>query len=144
MKHTDTQYINTMCVGFFSYSIYLFHVFFTASSRILFNKINVDNIYLVFVFSFSSGLLGPIIAEMFFSKNRYSSLWFLGKKVKKLKPYHFDIAQLNCHPHRRQTFWWKDQRYEKMAVKNDLCSFFILFDHFVTVDFWRIFYFISW
>jgi fucose 4-O-acetylase-like acetyltransferase len=72
-------------VGVFSYSIYLFHVFFTASSRILLNKINVDNIYLVFIFSIFAGLLGPIITEVIFSKNRYSSLWLLGQKVKNRK-----------------------------------------------------------
>jgi peptidoglycan/LPS O-acetylase OafA/YrhL len=69
-------------IGFYSYSIYLFHVFFTAASRIVFTKFGISNIWLLFVFGTLLGLAGPIIFEIIASKADFTRIYFLGKRPK--------------------------------------------------------------
>ncbi|MEM5507137.1 acyltransferase [Shewanella frigidimarina] len=66
-------------LGMFSYSIYLFHVFFTAGSRILLGILDVDNLSFVFIASLFFGLVGPIAVEKVLLVNKYTRIFFLGK-----------------------------------------------------------------
>ncbi|MBU2870039.1 acyltransferase [Colwellia sp. E2M01] len=66
-------------IGVFSYSIYLYHVFFTAGSRIVFSKFGMLDVNILFILSLVLGILGPIIVEFIFSKNKYTSFALLGK-----------------------------------------------------------------
>ncbi len=67
-------------IGIYSYSIYLFHIFFTAASRIFFKKIGVTNIWELFIPGLAFGLIGPILLELIASKYNPSRILLLGKR----------------------------------------------------------------
>ena len=67
-------------IGYFSYSIYLFHVFFTAGTRMVLYKIGITNINKLFTLSLILGILGPILVELVFNKVNFTRIFFLGKK----------------------------------------------------------------
>ncbi len=67
-------------IGIYSYSIYLFHVFFTAASRIFFRKIGMTNIWWLFILGLVFGLIGPILLEQIASKYNLSRILLLGKR----------------------------------------------------------------
>ena len=66
-------------IGVYSYSIYLFHVFFTAGSRIILTNLGIEDINILFLLSLFSGIFGSIVAEELLKKYKYSRLLFLGK-----------------------------------------------------------------
>ncbi|KIE21834.1 hypothetical protein SE23_06380 [Vibrio sinaloensis] len=66
-------------IGVFSYSIYLYHVFFTAGSRIVFTNIGVTNISLLFFISLLVGIIGPVMVDVVFKKNKFLRKNLLGK-----------------------------------------------------------------
>lgn len=65
-------------IGGFSYSIYLYHVFGTAFSRIFLNKIGVDSIVLNVFFGLLAGVALPIIFHLYIKKIKYINLALLG------------------------------------------------------------------
>ena len=67
-------------IGIYSYSIYLFHVFFTAASRIFFRKIGVTDIWWLFILGLVFGLIGPILLDQIASKYNLSRILLLGKR----------------------------------------------------------------
>lgn len=70
-------------IGVYSYSIYLFHVFFTAGSRILLNKIGISQLELFIGISFLFGIVGPIAIEFALEKTSHARMLFLGKSTSK-------------------------------------------------------------
>lgn len=56
-------------IGTFSYGIYLFHVFFTAGSRMVLYKIDLSSTLLIFLLSFIIGIGGGIVTEKILSMN---------------------------------------------------------------------------
>ncbi|NTU96530.1 MAG: acyltransferase [Chlorobiaceae bacterium] len=70
-------------VGFYSYTIYLFHVFFTAASRIFFRAAGVSDIWVLFLLGTVIGLAGPILVDIVASKYDVSRLLMLGKGPRK-------------------------------------------------------------
>lgn len=66
-------------IGVFSYVIYLYHVFFTAGSRILFTNLGVTNVTFLFIVSLSIGVFGPIWVDIAFSKHSFLRKNLLGK-----------------------------------------------------------------
>ncbi|RTZ17723.1 acyltransferase [Vibrio aquaticus] len=66
-------------IGVYSYSIYIFHVFFTASSRILLLKLNVSQIELIILISLTLGVVGPIVVEKVLERFNIVRALFLGK-----------------------------------------------------------------
>jgi peptidoglycan/LPS O-acetylase OafA/YrhL len=66
-------------IGNYSYSIYLFHVFFTAASRIGLTKLGISNIWLLFIAGTSIGLIGPIVIERIAQRNKTTRTLLLGK-----------------------------------------------------------------
>lgn len=67
-------------LGYYSYGIYLMHVFGTASSRIFFVRMGIENNLIIFLLSLGFGLALPVLAELIIMKNRYLKLMFLGLK----------------------------------------------------------------
>ncbi len=66
-------------LGSFAYSIYLFHVFGTAGSRIVLQKLGLaDHDLMVFFVSLGFGLIVPIIIEKIFASINILRLLFLG------------------------------------------------------------------
>jgi len=69
-------------IGGFSYSIYLFHVFGTASSRMFLNKLNVESTSIHIVVGLLVGIFLPIIMHLFMQKFNLLRPTFLGLKLK--------------------------------------------------------------
>lgn len=72
-------------IGVFSYSIYLFHVFCTAGSRVVLTKLGIEQIEVLLICGVVLGLIGPIVAESIFSRSSITRVAFLGKSPR-LKP----------------------------------------------------------
>ncbi|MCF8271894.1 acyltransferase [Chlorobium sp.] len=66
-------------IGNYSYSIYLFHVFFTAASRIALMKIGIADTWLLFTAGTIAGVAGPILFERIAARHNASRLLFLGQ-----------------------------------------------------------------
>lgn len=66
-------------IGVFSYSIYLFHVFFTAGARIFLLKMGFSNLDLIFLAGLFAGIAGPILTELVLRTMNFSRVLFLGK-----------------------------------------------------------------
>ncbi len=66
-------------IGNYSYSIYLFHVFFTAASRIVLIKTGITNIWLLFIAGTIAGIAGPIIIELLANKHKTTRAILLGR-----------------------------------------------------------------
>lgn len=72
--------INTIAkIGLYSYSIYLFHVFFTASMRMLLKKLSFTDTNIFFWCCLAFGVIGPIITEILFNGTNFTRIAFLGK-----------------------------------------------------------------
>ena len=67
-------------IGVYSYSIYIFHVFFTAASRIIVTKIVELPVEVNFLIGLTVGILGPIFVYQVAVKTPYTSLGLLGQK----------------------------------------------------------------
>lgn len=69
-------------IGIYSYSIYIFHVFFTAAIRIVIEKIVDVPVEVNFVFGLAAGLAGPIAVYLIAAKAAFAKLLLLGEKKK--------------------------------------------------------------
>ncbi|UZJ41339.1 acyltransferase [Prosthecochloris sp. SCSIO W1101] len=67
-------------IGNYSYSIYLFHVFFTAASRITAMSTGIDDIWLLFILGTTLGTAGPILVEVVASRYDITRTLLLGKR----------------------------------------------------------------
>ncbi|MCB0063785.1 MAG: acyltransferase [Caldilineaceae bacterium] len=69
-------------IGRYSYTIYLFHVFFTAATRIFLTAGHVEQTFVLLLLCTTAGVLGPILLEMAAVNHPLSSLLLLGRKIK--------------------------------------------------------------
>ncbi len=76
---TKAESTKLATIGNYSYSIYLFHIFFTAASRIGLTKLGISNIWLLFIAGTSAGLIGPIVIENIAQRNKTARTLLLGK-----------------------------------------------------------------
>lgn len=51
-------------LGYFSFEIYLLHVFATAGSRIVLHRLGVGNVFFIFLVSLCLGLGFPVVLEL--------------------------------------------------------------------------------
>jgi peptidoglycan/LPS O-acetylase OafA/YrhL len=66
-------------IGAYSYAIYLFHVFFTAGSRIAVHRIWPSRpLELAYVVGLAAGIFGPIMLSVLLLRRRETALLFLG------------------------------------------------------------------
>lgn len=70
-------------IGNYSYTIYLFHVFFTAASRIALTRTGLSNIWVLFVIGSLLGVAGPILVEYLASDSNLFRVYILGKSPAK-------------------------------------------------------------
>ncbi len=68
-------------IGTASYAIYIFHVFFTAASRIALEKVGLAFLPLQIVVGLTAGLIGPVIIDRLASPHRWPALLLLGKSA---------------------------------------------------------------
>lgn len=66
-------------IGGYSYTIYLYHVFFTAAAKLAFENFGIDEINILFLLALLGGLGGPIVIEILFSRWNLSRYLLLGK-----------------------------------------------------------------
>ncbi len=76
-------------IGHFSYSIYLFHVFFTAASRIFLQKVDLTTLPLLLLSGIVAGLMGPIVLDLIASTHWLSGILLLGKKARQRGKHRF-------------------------------------------------------
>jgi peptidoglycan/LPS O-acetylase OafA/YrhL len=69
-------------IGIYSYGIYLFHIFFTAASRIFFVKTGITEIWILFILGTTLGLAGPMLVERIAAKYNPTRILLLGKRPK--------------------------------------------------------------
>ncbi len=67
-------------IGYFSFTIYLLHVFFTSAVRIFLYKLGITNIDVIFVLAWVAGIFGPIIAELILDGTNVTRQYLLGKR----------------------------------------------------------------
>ena len=68
-------------IGTASYAIYLFHVFFTAATRIVLHRVGVDVLPLHLTLGLLMGVAGPVLVNQLALRNRWSALLLLGKAL---------------------------------------------------------------
>jgi peptidoglycan/LPS O-acetylase OafA/YrhL len=73
-------------VGLYSYSIYLFHVFFTAGARIGLYQTGITSIWVHVALGLAAGLAFPAVVEMVAARSRYLRTLFLGKRFQAATP----------------------------------------------------------
>lgn len=73
-------------VGRSSYGIYLFHVFFTAASRIFLEKAGLAIVPLQIVAGLLAGVIGPMVIDHYASRYRWPALLLLGKSAPRTRP----------------------------------------------------------
>lgn len=66
-------------IGGYSYTIYLYHVFFTAAARIALGHLGIVDTDLLFVGSLTAGIVGPILIDHLCSATNTTRAAFLGK-----------------------------------------------------------------
>ena len=66
-------------IGLFSYSIYLYHVFFTAGIRITLHKLGFFDVNVIFLLGIIFGVIGPMLIEKIFDGSNLTRRLFLGK-----------------------------------------------------------------
>ena len=70
-------------LGGFSYSIFLFHIFGAAGSRIIATKLGLENKLALFTVATTFGLILPIIADLVIHRSSYARTMLLGLKFKR-------------------------------------------------------------
>jgi fucose 4-O-acetylase-like acetyltransferase len=65
-------------IGRHSYAIYLFHVFFTASTRLLLVRLGIESLALQLLLGVTAGLLLPIALARLLERQPWTARWFLG------------------------------------------------------------------
>ncbi len=73
-------------IGRHSYAIYLFHVFFTAATRLALHRIGIDLLALDLLPGLLLGLAGPMLIERLAGGFKWPALLLLGRSAKADKP----------------------------------------------------------
>lgn len=70
-------------IGAYSYTIYLYHVFFTAGSRVLLRQSGLEHTYTLFIAGLAAGIIGPILLDILLSRSDVTRTLLLGKPPQK-------------------------------------------------------------
>lgn len=74
-------------IGGFSFTIYLYHVFFSAGSRIALRKVGVHENFFLFSLGLVVAIAGPIVLHKVLSRNKYTRRVFLGLGDSHARPH---------------------------------------------------------
>jgi fucose 4-O-acetylase-like acetyltransferase len=66
-------------IGAFSFTIYLYHVFFTAGARVALHSVGMDALFPNFVAGLLAGVAGPIVVELALRRSKPLRRVFLGQ-----------------------------------------------------------------
>jgi len=75
----DFEFAPLAMIGWFSYAIYLFHVFGTAGARHLLAAAGIDNTAVQILCAFTAGILFPIVVELLIRDRPLLRLFLLGR-----------------------------------------------------------------
>lgn len=67
-------------LGFYAYEVYLFHVFGTAGTRIVLNRLGVDQGAMIFIVGLAAGLLMPIVLKRMVQRQPLLNMLLFGCK----------------------------------------------------------------
>jgi peptidoglycan/LPS O-acetylase OafA/YrhL len=70
-------------IGIYSYSIYIFHVFFTAATRLILGKLVTLPLELNLLAGVTAGIVGPIVVYIIAQKIPIASFLLLGQRIKR-------------------------------------------------------------
>lgn len=70
-------------LGNYSYPVFLFHVFFTAASRIVLQRLGVHEVGVLVAAGLAAGVLGPIAVALLIGRVRWAATLLLGAKPPK-------------------------------------------------------------
>jgi len=70
-------------VGRYSYAIFLFHVFFTAATRIVLERLGAHSVWLHMALGSLAGVAGPIVLAHWLERLRWPALLLLGKPLRR-------------------------------------------------------------
>jgi peptidoglycan/LPS O-acetylase OafA/YrhL len=73
-------------LGHSSYPIFLYHIFFTAASRIALDRLGLESLQLKLLAGLTLGLVGPLLVERLASRQDWSALWLLGQSRSRSSP----------------------------------------------------------
>jgi peptidoglycan/LPS O-acetylase OafA/YrhL len=66
-------------LGAFSFTIYLYHVFFTAGMRVALQRLGGVDLPVQALLGCTAGVLGPVLFEIAVRRNRTARRWLLGQ-----------------------------------------------------------------
>jgi peptidoglycan/LPS O-acetylase OafA/YrhL len=66
-------------IGGFSFTVYLYHVFFTAGTRTALNMVGLSEPLPNFLIGCAVGIMGPIVVELVFRRSAFMRRFFLGQ-----------------------------------------------------------------
>ena len=78
--HTRRSVTFLVRIGYFSYAIYLFHIFGTAGSRIMLRLVGVESAVLLFICGVIAGIGAPVVIEVVLLRSIVARRIFLGLK----------------------------------------------------------------
>jgi glucan biosynthesis protein C len=81
-------------LGYYSFEIYLFHVFGTAGTRIALNKLSIDNAWITFIASMLAGMLLPVLLKKMVERYNLFNLAFFGAYAKKKQTVELSLAPI--------------------------------------------------
>jgi len=81
-------------IGGYSYAIYLFHVFFTAATRMALASAGIQDLFPNLLLGVLLGLGGPMLVERLASRFKWPALLLLGRSAKTGKPDQPVVGQL--------------------------------------------------
>ena len=81
-------------IGRHSYAIYLFHVFFTAASRIALDRLQLDAMLIQLAVGVALGLVGPMWVEQLASRFKWTAVLLLGKSPRRRAGVDAKLPQL--------------------------------------------------
>ena len=70
-------------IGDYSYAIFLFHVFFTAASRIVLQRLGVEEIATLVAAGMLAGVAGPIVVGLLAARSSWASTLLLGDRLQR-------------------------------------------------------------
>ncbi|KAB1640402.1 hypothetical protein F8O05_14640 [Gulosibacter chungangensis] len=87
-------------LGQFSYGVYLLHVFGTAGTRLLLDRLGIGNDFMQFFISLAVGIALPVAFELLFCRNRWIMLLVLGQRAKPRENYNSLLRRTTTSAHR--------------------------------------------
>lgn len=78
LYRSNLSFVFLSWIGKYSYTIFLFHVFFTAAARIILYKVGIESLAVHVFIGVFCGMIGPIVVHFLVSRSKFLSPIVLG------------------------------------------------------------------